>query len=219
MPVAPSFSTRKRPGHRHRHQGLAEGDAGGCQLGFAAADAGHLGVRVDDGGHGVVAHAVGSAEHVADRDQALARGRVGEQAATGDVAAGPDAGHGSPSLLRGADAFAREIDAGRFEAEVFDDGHAAGGVQDAVGLDHATFVAHAAGLDLEHLAASEERHASLLHGLLEAVGNVAIAAGGNLRQHLEHRHGGTGSGEETGEFKADVASADHGHAGRAVRRG
>ncbi len=83
------------------------GDAGRLQLLLGAARPGHLGMRVDDGGDGVVADPVRLAEHRVDGHDAFAGGHVGQHVLAGDVAARPQPGHVGLALVVDPDALWR----------------------------------------------------------------------------------------------------------------
>ena len=98
------------------------------------------------------------------------------------------------ALVGGPDPARAEIDAHFFQPQVFDDGRPAGGVQNAIGQATAsrrhprprnwTRIA----LDPQHLRT--ERWNSMpfaLQDLQQARGDFPVAAGGDLRQHLDRR--------------------------------
>ena len=157
-------------------------------------------------------------EHFGERD-ALVLGLVGEHRPAHDVADRVDARHVGGEMLVDDDLPALHRDAERLEAEALRVGAPADRDQHDVGLERLRLAA-GGGLDrrldarraffstLRDLVAEMELEALLLQHALELLGDLAVHAGQDAVEELDHRHLGAEPPPDRAELEADDAGAD-----------
>ena len=122
---------------------------------------------------------------------AFARRGVGQQAPAGDVSAGPDAGHVRAALVGCLNSLAVEIDAGLLQSEVRQDRDPAGRSSERSRRRRCPLLRmhprtpRSCRLCDVTLQDDFELDPCLGHLLLQPGGNLAVASGGDLRQHFQ----------------------------------
>ena len=200
-------------GHGHGLDHLAVGDALCLQFLFRGAHLGHLGMGEDDGGDGLVGHAVGHAEHIVHGHHSLTGGGVGQQAAAGHVAAGPDSGHAGLAELVGDHSLPVHVHIQRLQSQFLGDGAASRGIEHIVSSDLLLLalgvqVEEGGALDFHHLAVEVDGDAGPGEFLVELLADFVIHHGGDLGHHLHDGDLGARRVEEIGELQSDDAAAD-----------